>query len=69
MEISRNQLLVIQEALDFYISQTETSLQDLSLIPEERRSEIVSHRLHKLNVALSSAKSVKTDIEILLLKN
>lgn len=69
MEISRNQLLVIQEALDFYVSQTESSMKDLSLIPEDRRTELVTERLRRLSSALSRAKSVLADIEILLLKN
>lgn len=69
MEISRNQLLVIQEALDFYVSQTESSMKDLSLIPEDRRTELVTERLRRLSSVLSRAQSVLADIEILLLKN
>lgn len=69
MEISRNQLLVIQEALDFYVSQTESSMKDLSLILEDRRTELVTERLRRLSSVLSRAQSVLADIEILLLKN
>ena len=61
--------MVIQEALDFYVSQTESSMKDLSLIPEDRRTELVTERLRRLSSVLSRAQSVLADIEILLLKN